>query len=45
MDRGVQGAEGRLRKAELVKEQHQQRRRLRLEEANGAATSCAGTSP
>jgi superfamily II DNA or RNA helicase len=32
IDRGVQGAEGRLRKAELVKEQHQQRSRLRLEE-------------
>src|ERR1022692_3211738 len=32
IDRGIQGAEGRLRKAELVKEQHQQRRRLRLEE-------------
>ncbi len=33
IDRGIQGAEGRLRKAELVKEQHQQRSRLRLEEA------------
>jgi superfamily II DNA or RNA helicase len=32
IDGGVQGAEGRLRKAELVKEQHQQRRRLRLED-------------
>jgi len=32
IDRGIQGAEGRLRKAELVKEQHQQRSRLRLEE-------------
>ena len=32
IDRGIQGAEGRLRKAELVKEQHQQRCRLRLEE-------------
>lgn len=32
IDHGIQGAEGRLRKAELVKEQHQQRRRLRLEE-------------
>jgi len=32
IDRGVQGAEGRLRKAELVKEQHEQRRRHRLEE-------------
>jgi hypothetical protein len=31
-ERGVQGAEGRLRKAELVKEQHQQRLRLRLAE-------------
>ena len=31
-ERGVQGAEGRLRKAELVKEQHQQRQRLRLAE-------------
>ena len=30
IDRGIQGAEGRLRKAELVKEQHQQRSRLRL---------------
>lgn len=33
IERGVQGAEGRLRKAELVKEQHQQRRQQRLEEA------------
>jgi superfamily II DNA or RNA helicase len=32
IDRGVQGAEGRLRKAELVKEQHEQRRHQRLEE-------------
>ena len=32
IDRGIQGAEGRLRKAELVKEQHEQRRQLRLEE-------------
>ena len=32
IDRGIQGAEGRLRKSELVKEQHQQRSRLRLEE-------------
>lgn len=32
IDHGIQGAEGRLRKAELVKEQHQQRSRLRLEE-------------
>jgi superfamily II DNA or RNA helicase len=32
IDRGTQGAEGRLRKTELVKEQHQQRSRLRLEE-------------
>src|SRR5207245_5015336 len=32
IDRGVQGAEGRLRKAELVKEQHEQRRHHRLEE-------------
>ncbi len=31
-DRGVQGAEGRLRKAELAKVQHEQRRRHRLEE-------------
>lgn len=31
-ERGIQGAEGRLRKAELVKEQHQQRQRLRLAE-------------
>ena len=31
-ERGIQGAEGRLRKAELVKEQHEHRRRLRLEE-------------
>jgi hypothetical protein len=31
-ERGVQGAEGRLRKAELLKEQHQQRFRLRLAE-------------
>lgn len=30
IDRGVQGAEGRLRKAELVKEQHEQRRVARL---------------
>jgi superfamily II DNA/RNA helicase len=34
IDRGIQGAEGRLRKAELVKEQHEQRRGLRLEETN-----------
>jgi superfamily II DNA or RNA helicase len=33
IDRGIQGAEGRLRKAELVKEQHEQRCVLRLEEA------------
>jgi superfamily II DNA or RNA helicase len=33
-ERGVQGAEGRLRKAELVKEQHQQRLRLRLAETH-----------
>jgi len=32
IDRSVQGAEGRLRKAELVKEQHEQRRRQRLTE-------------
>ena len=32
IDHGIQGAEGRLRKSELVKEQHQQRFRLRLEE-------------
>ena len=32
IDRGVQGAEGRLRKAELAKEQHEQRRRQRLAE-------------
>ena len=32
MDRGVQGAEGRLRKAEIVKEQHQERLRWRLAE-------------
>lgn len=31
IDRGVQGAEGRLRKAELTKEQHEQRRKQRLE--------------
>jgi len=31
IDRGVPGAEGRLRKAELVKEQHDQRRHQRLE--------------
>ena len=31
-DRGVQGAEGRLRKAELAKAQHEQRRRQRLDE-------------
>jgi hypothetical protein len=31
-ERGVQGAEGRLRKAELIKEQHQQRLRMRLME-------------
>jgi hypothetical protein len=30
MDRGIQGAEGRLRKAEIVKEQHQERLRWRL---------------
>ncbi len=32
IDRGVHGAEGRLRKAELAKEQHEQRRRQRLAE-------------
>jgi hypothetical protein len=32
IERGVQGAEGRLRKAELAKEQHEQRRRQRLKE-------------
>jgi superfamily II DNA or RNA helicase len=32
IDRGVPGAEGRLRKAELTKEQHEQRRRQRLTE-------------
>jgi hypothetical protein len=32
IDRGVHGAEGRLRKAELAKEQHEQRRRQRLTE-------------
>lgn len=32
IERGVQGAAGRLRKAELVKEQHEQRRRQRLME-------------
>ena len=31
IERGVQGAEGRLRKAELAKEQHEQRRRQRLD--------------
>lgn len=30
VERGVHGAEGRLRKAELPKEQHEQRRRQRL---------------
>jgi SNF2 family DNA or RNA helicase len=32
IEHGVQGAEGRLRKAELVKEQHEQRRKARLDE-------------
>jgi superfamily II DNA/RNA helicase len=32
IERGIQGAEGRLRKAELTKEQHEQRRKARLEE-------------
>jgi len=32
IERGIHGAEGRLRKAELVKEQHEQRRRQRLED-------------
>ena len=32
MDRGVQGADGRLRKAEITKAQHEERRRQRLEE-------------
>ena len=32
IDRGIQGAEGRLRQAELAKEQHEQRRRQRLAE-------------
>jgi len=40
IDRGVAGAEGRLRKAELVKEQHDLRRRQRLEETErGRAVS------
>jgi superfamily II DNA or RNA helicase len=32
IDRRIQGAEGRLRKAELAKEQHEQRRRQRLKQ-------------
>jgi superfamily II DNA or RNA helicase len=42
IDRGIQGAEGRLRKAELVKEQHQQRRRLRLEETQRGSNVVRG---
>ena len=39
---GVQGAEGRLRKAELVKEQHEQRRRQRLEDTARGRTVVRG---
>jgi superfamily II DNA or RNA helicase len=38
IDRGVQGAEGRLRRAELAKEQHGQRRRHRLKETEQGRT-------
>jgi superfamily II DNA or RNA helicase len=42
IDRGVQGAEGRLRKAELAKEQHDQRRRQRLAETDRGRTVVRG---
>ena len=46
IDRGVQGAEGRLRKAELVKEQHAAAPPPAPGgNASGAGTSCAATSP
>jgi hypothetical protein len=41
-ERGVQGAEGRLRKAELLKEQYQQRRKQRLEETERGRTIVRG---
>jgi hypothetical protein len=42
IDRGVPGAEGRLRKAELVKEQHEQRRHRRLAETERGRTIVRG---
>lgn len=42
VEKGVQGAEGRLRKAELVKEQHAQRQRRRLEETERGRTVARG---
>jgi superfamily II DNA or RNA helicase len=42
IDRGIPGAEGRLRKAELVKEQHELRRRQRLEETARGRTVSRG---
>jgi superfamily II DNA or RNA helicase len=39
---GIQGAEGRLRKAELVKEQYEQRRRQRLEETERGRAAARG---
>ena len=41
-ERGIHGAEGRMRKAELVKEQHEHRRRLRLEETQRGRTVVRG---
>jgi len=42
IDRSVPGAEGRLRKAELVKEQHEQRRHRRLAETERGRTVVRG---
>ena len=42
IERSVPGAEGRLRKAELVKEQHEQRRHLRLAETDRGRTVVRG---
>src|SRR5262249_16326322 len=42
IDRGIQGGEGRLRKAELLKEQHEQRRLLRLDQTRRGRTVVRG---
>jgi superfamily II DNA or RNA helicase len=43
VEKGVQGAEGRLRKAELVKEQHEQRRRRRLDDTERGRSVARGS--